>query len=193
MTNQKRHAVRVHILYLGLLAVLGLVTVASGFAQVSSAAAQWKPGAPQVQLQGQIEIVHQDYKDGHGKFVYTLKQADGTRTPMLFVKHPPTHLLTGDHVRVTGQKSGGSLLLYSGNTNVLKTGGGGTTTPPSVPVPYAFGSQKTLVILVNFQDDAVQPATITDVQNAFFTAASNFVMENSYGQTSLTGNVVGWY
>jgi hypothetical protein len=31
------------------------------------------------------------------------------------------------------------------------------------------------------------------VQNAFLTAASNFITENSYGQTSLTGAVVGWY
>src|SRR5947209_6404008 len=91
----------------------------------SAAAAQWQPGAPQVQLEGQLEIVHQDYKDGHGKFVYSLKQTDGTRVRLQFVKHPPTHLLTGDHVRVTGQRSGGSLILYSGGTTVKNTGGGG--------------------------------------------------------------------
>jgi len=160
----------------------------------SAAAAQWQAGGQRVQLEGELEIVHQDYKDGHGKFVYTLKQADGTRLPLQFVKHPPTHLLTGDHVRANGQLSGGSLTLYSGNTNLTKTtSGGGTTTTPSIPVPYTFGSQSTLVILVNFQDDAVEPATVTDVQNAFFTAANNFFSENSYGQTSLTGNVVGWY
>src|SRR5207245_2369539 len=105
----------------------------------------------------------------------------------------PTHLLTGDHVSADGQLSGGSLILYSGGTNVRKTGGGGTTTTSSIPVPYTFGSQNTLVILVNFQDDAVQPYTLADAQNAFFTAANNFMTENSYGQTSLTGDVVGWY
>jgi len=33
----------------------------------------------------------------------------------------------------------------------------------------------------------------TDVQNAFFTTANSFITENSYGQASLTGAVVGWY
>jgi hypothetical protein len=159
----------------------------------SAAAAQWQPGAPQIQLEGQIEIVHQDFKDGHGKFIYTLKQADGTRVPLHFVKNPPTHVLTGDHVTVSGQQSSSGLILYSGGTNVKNTGGGGTTTTSSIPVPNTFGNQAVLVILVNFQDDVVQPYAATDVQNAFFTAANNFVTENSYGQTSLTGSVVGWY
>src|SRR5579864_4442498 len=116
-----------------------------------TAAAQWKAGAPQVQLEGQIEIVHQDFKDGHGKFVYTLKQADGTRVPLQFVKHPPTHVLTGDHVKVSGQRSSSGLVLYSGG-NVKNTGGGGSTsctadsgqicsTTASIPVPHTFGSQ----------------------------------------------------
>src|SRR6185437_2747017 len=53
--------------------------------------------------------------------------------------------------------------------------------------------QSALVILVNFQDAAVQPYLASDVQNAFFSAANSFIMENSYQQTSLTGDVVGWY
>jgi M6 family metalloprotease-like protein len=172
----------------------------------ATAAAQWKAGAPQVQLEGQIEIVHQDFKDGHGKFVYTLKQADGARLPLQFVKHPPTHVLTGDHVQVNGQMSGGSLILYSGG-NVKQSGGGSSsctadsgsscsTTASSIPVPNTFGNQSVLVILVNFQDDAVQPYTAADAQNLYFgtgSTLSNFISENSYGQTSITGTVVGWY
>src|ERR1041384_994913 len=69
------------------------------------AIAQWKVGAPQVHLQGQLEIVHIDFKDGHGQYVYTLKQADDTRVPLHFVKNPPTHLLTGDQVAISGQQS----------------------------------------------------------------------------------------
>src|SRR6266849_8642892 len=161
------------------------------------AAAQWQAGGPQVQLEGELEIVHQDFKDGHGRFVYSLKQPDGTRVPLQFVKHPPTHLLTGDHVRANGQLSSGTLTLYSGSTNLTKTttSNGKTTPPPtsSIPVPYTFGAQSTLVILVNFQDYAGALYAVSDVQNAFFTTANNFMTENSYGQTSLTGDVVGWY
>src|SRR5579864_5041618 len=160
------------------------------------AAAQWKPGGPQVQLEGQIEIMHQDFKDGHGKFVYTLKQADGTRVPLQFVKHPPTNVLTGDHVQVSGQRSGSGLILYSGG-NVKGSGGGGSTgggtSGSSIPVPNTFGAQSLLIILVNFQDDVVQPYASGDIQSVFFSSSNSFFVENSYQQTSLTGAVVGWY
>jgi len=160
------------------------------------AAAQWKAGAPQVQLEGQIEIMHQDFKDGHGKYVYTLKQADGSRVPLQFVKNPPTHLLTGDHVQVSGQRAGGGLILYSGGTNVKNTGGGGSTgggTSSSIPVPNTFGTQSVLVILVNFQDDPVEAFTVATAQDVFSGTSSNFFMENSYQQTSIAATVVGWY
>jgi Gametolysin peptidase M11/NPCBM-associated, NEW3 domain of alpha-galactosidase len=165
----------------------------------AAAAAQSQAGGQRVQLEGELEIVHQDYKDGHGQFVYSLKTADGTRVPLRFVRRPPTHLLTGDHVRANGQLSGGSLILNSGSTNLTKTttNSNGKTPPPppppSIPVPNTFGSQSVLVILVNFQDDAIQPFTNADVQNAVFTTAADYIAENSYGQTSLTGDVVGWY
>jgi M6 family metalloprotease-like protein len=159
------------------------------------AAAQWKPGAPQVQLEGQIEIVHQDFPDGHGKFIYTLKQSNGSRVPLHFVKNPPTYFLTGDHVTAKGQQSSSGLILYSGG-NVKNSGGGGSTgggTSSSIPVPNTFGTQSVLVILVDFQDDAVQPYTVADAQNAFFSSSNGFFIENSYQQTTLTGSVVGWY
>src|SRR5579864_7757955 len=169
----------------------------------ATAAAQWKAGAPQVQLEGQIEIMHQDFKDGHGKFMYTLKQADGTRVPLQFVKQPPTHLLTGDHVTASGQQSSSGLILYSGG-NVKSSGGGGsgsctadsgtcTTTTSSIPVPNTFGAQSVLVILVNFQDDPSQPYTPATAQNVVFSTVNEFMLENSYQQTSLTGDVVGWF
>jgi hypothetical protein len=163
-------------------------------AQAAAIQLQRDPGQ-HVQLDGQIEIVHQDFKDGHGRFVYSLKQADGTRVPMHFLKGAPTHLLTGDHVRADGQLSGGSLILYSGGTNVRNSGGGttGGGTTSSIPVPNTFGAQSVLVILVNFQDDAVQPYTVAQAQNAFFNTSNSFFIANSYQQTSLTGNAVGWY
>jgi hypothetical protein len=171
---------------------------ASDMAENPAVTAQLQSGKGKpAQLDGQVEIVHQDFPDGHGKFVFTLKQADGTRVPMQFAKHPPTHLLTGDHVRANGQILNGNLLLYSGG-NVKQTGGGsgasgGSSTTTSIPVPNTFGAQSILVILVNFQDDVVQPYTTAGAQDAFFGTANNFMVENSYQQTSLTGDVVGWY
>jgi hypothetical protein len=178
----------------GIFAALVLLGSTSVLAQTTgnpAAAAQSQVGASQrVQLEGELEIIHQDFKDGHGRFLYSLKMTDGTRVPLHFVKQPPTHLLTGDHVRANGQLSGGSLVLYSGSTNVTKTT---TTSTSSIPVPNTFGAQSTLVILVNFQDYANEPYTVADTQNMFFGTANNFFVENSYGQTSITGTVVGWY
>src|SRR6266849_11150108 len=119
-------------------------------------AAQSQVGPDQgVQLEGELEIVYQDFKDGHHRLLYSLKRSDGTRVPLQFVKEPPTHLLTGDHVRASGQLSGGSLILYSGSTSVTKTTAGDATgsTTSSIPLPYTFGGQYALIILVNFQDD----------------------------------------
>jgi len=174
-------------------------SLAAQVGQTTATAAQSQVGPGQgVQLEGELEIIYQDFKDGRHSLSYSLKRSDGTRVPLQFVKEPPTHLLTGDHVRASGQMSGGSLILYSGSTNVkqttTKTTGDATgTAATSIPVPNTFGAQSTLVILVNFQDDAIQPYTIADAQNAFFGTANNFLMENSYGQTSITGTVVGWY
>ena len=165
----------------------------SDLADDPSVAAQLQSGQGKAaQLDGQIEIVHQDFPDGHGKFFFSLKQADGTRVPMKFAKHPPTNLLTGDHVRANGQMLNGSLLLYSGS-NAKQTGGGSGGGTSTIPVPNTFGAQSVLVILVNFQDDPVQPYTVADAQRAVFGTANAFFQENSYGQTSLSGNVVGWY
>lgn len=167
------------------------------------AAAQWRAGGPQIQLQGQIEIVRQDFRNGQGKYVYTLKQADGTRVPMHFVKNPPTHLLTGDKVTASGQQSSSGLILYSGG-NVKNSGGGGTgsctadsgqtcITTPSIPLPYTFGNQSTLLIAVNFQDNTLVSCDPVAAWSQFSSAANSFVAENSYGQTSITGTAVGCF
>jgi hypothetical protein len=174
------------------LMLLGSTTLFAQNNAGATAAAQSQVGqGHRVQLDGQLEILHQDFKDGRGLYYYFLKKADGTRVPLQFTKQPPTHLLTGARIRVDGQLSGGSLVLYSGNTSVTTT----TTTvsQSSSPVPNTFGAQSTLVILVNFQDYAVQPYTVADAQNMFFGTLNNFITENSYGQTSITGAVVGWF
>jgi hypothetical protein len=48
-------------------------------------------------------------------------------------------------------------------------------------------------MLVNFQDDAVQPYTISDAQAMYSGSVNDFMMQNSYGQTSIVPTVVGWY
>src|SRR5262249_40858384 len=46
---------------------------------------------------------------------------------------------------------------------------------------------------VNFSDNTSQPYTKAAVQATVFTGASNFDLENSYGQLWLTGDVYGYF
>lgn len=145
----------------------------------------------QLEAEGQLLIMHQDFKHS-GRYLYFLDTPQ-RRVSLHFAKNPPTHLLTGDYVRVRGtQQSDGSLLLASGGSNNVKS-----TTPSSgssIPLPNTIGAQSTLVILVNFQDAPNnQPYTTADAQNVTFGNASSFFQENSYQQTWLTGDVAGWF
>jgi hypothetical protein len=173
-----------------------LAGVPGGLAQADQASTQAQASSGKhVQLEGELEILNKDLKD-RAEVSYSLKLANGQHVPMHFANDAPTHLLTGDHVQAEGDLSNNTLVLYSG-TNVKKGGSGGSgspTNPPTgIPVPNTFGSQSTLIMLVNFQDDAVQPYAISDVLAAYSGPVNDFFIENSYGQTSIAPTVVGWY
>ena len=120
-----------------------------------------------------------------------------------FAGPEPAGLNTGDVLEVTGVQVGNLLAASAGEVpNTVTTTashGNQIEARPSAPtwnptvVPGAIGSQPTLVMLVNFQDNTSQPYTLSQAATAIFTAANAFVLENSYLQTSLTGTVVGWY
>lgn len=181
-------------LSLGLLALLPVAAVPSGFAQTNATSTPAPASSSQhVQLEGELEVLNKDFKD-HAEVSYSLKLANGNRLPMKFTGDAPKGFVTGDHVQAEGELSSNTLLLYSGS-NVKSGGNGGTppTTSTSIPLPNTFGPQSTLVILVNFQDSAVEPWTPASVQTMFSGTVNNFIKENSYGQTSIVPTVVGWY
>jgi hypothetical protein len=55
------------------------------------------------------------------------------------------------------------------------------------------GEQKTAVLLVNFEDRAVQPITPAAAQTLVFGSVSDFYWENSYQKTFLSGQTFGWF
>src|SRR5713101_5212397 len=66
------------------------------------AAAESEVGSSRrVQLEGELEILDQDFEHW-SRYLYFLKLSDGTRLELHFLKHPPTNLLTGDHIRIDG-------------------------------------------------------------------------------------------
>jgi hypothetical protein len=61
-------------------------------------------------------------------------------------------------------------------------------------LPNTFGEQKTLVVLVNFQNNPTsQPYTVDQVRTLVFGNVSNFYYESSYYQAWLAGDVYGWF
>lgn len=170
--------------------------IANSFAVTEAVAAGPGARAALVKLSGKLEILHEDFPH-FDRNLYFLMRADGTRVRLYFARHPPTRFLTGAPVSVSGSRqSDGSLLLYSGNTNVItsSTTKSSTGTASTTPLPNTLGPQSTLVILVNFQDDpSDQPYTAADAQSTVFGITSDFFLENSYGQMSLTGDVAGWF
>ena len=148
-----------------------------------------------MELAGTLEVRVADYAR-RSRTRYFLTMPSGRRIRLHFAKHPPTNLLTGDRVVVQGARlADGSLMLASGTTNHIKGKPQQPQQPaPSAVLPNTLGAQSTLVMLVNFQDDpSNQPYTVADADSTVFTTGSSFFMENSYQQTWLTGDVVGWF
>lgn len=144
---------------------------------------------------GELEILHQDLNDNSSRYLYFLKKSNGSRIRLRFKSRAPTNLLTGDHVRVHGAQSGATITLASGGSvTTFSKFAKPQPSPAPGPLPNTLGAQSTLVILVNFQDDPTnQPYTTADAQGVVFGTVSSFFLENSYQQTWLTGDVVGWY
>jgi hypothetical protein len=139
------------------------------------------PAAERV-VEGTLEVLYEDAADT-ARLVYFLNS--GTeRIPLRFERNPP-RLLHGSRVRARGRFESGVLALSDGSSSA-------SFSPASLTTPFTFGVQSVIVILVNFSDLTTQPFTTATAQSVTFTDANNFDLENSFGQTSLTGEVTGW-
>jgi hypothetical protein len=139
----------------------------------------------QLATQGDLEVLEEDYLKEH-RLRFFLKEHNGRRMSLHFAEHPPA-LRSGSKVRVKGVKVGDAMALDSGSTSSVEV----MAVPP---LPNTFGTQRTVVILVNFSNSpATQPYTVSFAQNVVFNQTSNFYNANSFGQTSLSGDVFGWF
>ena len=132
---------------------------------------------------GEIEVLHVDHVvAADDYYIRTLKTSRGP-VSLHFAGDAPD-LETGTHVRVRGVRIGDAIALTASDVSVEKA--------VSV-LSGTLGVQKTLVILVNFSDAATQPFTVATANNTVFGTTSNYDYEASYQQTTLTGDVTGWY
>ena len=135
----------------------------------------------EVTLDGDLEVIHEDRTDG-SRYHHFLK-AGRERLSLHFVGEAPT-LKTGQRVRMTGVRVKQAVALAGGSDSVQTL---------AAALPNTLGVTKTLVILVNFQDNASQPYTTDYARSVVFTTTSNWDLENSYQQTWLGGDVYGWF
>ena len=135
----------------------------------------------EMDVEGELEVLHED-RDDDSRYLYSVKVKE-ERFSLHFAAHPPT-LETGTWVRVRGIRIERALALESGTTSVESL---------SLVLSNSFGEQRTVVILVNFQDKPTEePYTRDHARDVVFGTANQFYAEASYEQTSLAGDVFGW-
>ena len=143
-----------------------------------------------VELEGSLEVLVEDRADGSRTLMF-LQADNGERYELSFASQPSAAYQTGARVRVSGVKFESVIAVASGKQDLHKVSGGLSTQSVNA-LSQAFGVQKTLVMLVNFSDNPTQPYTVASAQSVM-SQTSNFDLENSYGQTWLQADVVGWY
>ncbi|MGD2138197.1 MAG: NEW3 domain-containing protein [Gammaproteobacteria bacterium] len=147
-----------------------------------------------VQLEGELEVLYEDHEDGSHRLRHFLTVYEGRIS--LHFKAEPRGLLSGTPVRAAGVLLGDAMALESGESILTLAADGGSTGGSSggapAPVPNTFGEQRTLILLVNFATLPEEPWSVTEARATVFGPVSDFFRENSYGQTWLAGDVVGW-
>lgn len=152
-------------------------------------------------LEGELEVIYEDYEDG-SKLRHLLKTSFGERFELRFAARNKDWR-SGLAVRAQGWllESGdtpgsvqGDLVLSDDEQGLMLADGGTGSGTLAYDMPNTTGAQRTLAILVNFQDKpSEKPWTTSQANSLVFGDVSNFFKENSSQQTWLTGSVAGWY
>ncbi len=130
--------------------------------------------------------VEDDLGAGRARMRYELQTDDGEVVPLRFAGEPAAK--TGDRIRVTGFR-GRDAFDVDGVEPL-----GRAPLGREALSAWTTGAKKVLVMLLNFTNDSTFTATtVTNTQALFFGAGSsvaNYYAEASYGQTSMSGDVV---
>lgn len=88
--------------------------------------------------------------------------------------------------RATARSAIAAAILFAAGCGHVRA----QSTPPS---GATIGDIRTAVVLVNFQDNATQPKTASQAGTLVFGNVSDFLWENSYHHTFLSGDTFGWF
>ncbi|MFT5727674.1 MAG: hypothetical protein ACI8PB_001812 [Desulforhopalus sp.] len=153
------------------------------------------------EMQGELEVLYEDYEDGRHRLRHILKTATG-RIELQLPENAKA-MQSGIRVRARGWlfkhggETSGTLMLNDpmDSLELLADGAtvSATTSSSTAFLPNTSGEQGVLVLMVNFQDNPTQPWTPQQAEEMVFGTVNDFYMENSYGQTWLSGDVYGYY
>lgn len=147
-----------------------------------------------VDLEGELEVLYEDYDDGSHHLRHFLKAFD--EHIALHFQAEPHGLFFGMAVSAHGVRLGNAMALASDeNILILEAGTdpNGGTNEGAPALTNTLGEQRTAILLVNFPTNAAQPWTVQEAYNVVFGSVSDFFLENSYDQTWLSGDVFGWF
>lgn len=158
-----------------------------------------------LELDGELEVIYEDYQNGEHRLRHFLKTAFGERFELRLAK-ARREWRSGLSVRAQGvllentEDAGapiqGDLVVNDDDSGLLLLADDGTSSGGELAydLPNTTGAQRTLAILVNFQDKpSEKPWTASQANSLVFGDVSNFFKENSSQQTWLTGSIAGWY
>lgn len=147
-----------------------------------------------INLEGIIEIRAALYLKNKGEEIqYLLHTNDNKLYYLHIIGQVPAALTSGSRVVL---KKAYSFSIANGFNNVVVSAEDFKITKQAVTtaIPDAFGSQKTIAILVNFQDQPNnQPWTKEVVSDMVFNNINKQYYEASYNQTTIVGSTVGWF
>ena len=159
------------------------------------------------ELAGELEIFYEDYEQVElSRLRHVLKTKTG-RVELHFSNIKSlSNLKHGTKIKAIGlftessysegSKSASALIDRQEELELLADDGSTvtTTSTATTQLENTLGEQKTLVLLINFQDNPTErPWTIDEVQTMVFGTVDDYYQEASYGQTWLTGDVMGYY
>jgi hypothetical protein len=144
----------------------------------------------EVSIEGELQVVG-ECEETNGRTLYFVETGK-ERLQVSFVGSMAEELKTGSRISVRGTRVRDQLIAERDSLTI-------TRDIAELTSSAVVGEKKVLVLLVNFQDNAQsQPYTIDQVNNLLFnrsnpSSVANYYLEASYGQTSITGDTVGWF
>lgn len=157
------------------------------------------------ELSGQLSVIYEDKKDDVSELLYSLETDDGESIAIYPDKD--IHSYAGKHLKLKGLQTGHNLAIKTEGLKkleIIDDGADQLVLNPNLKgrkkakQPDSVGKQKTLVILAQDASDpsGSKQATKSQVRKKYFgndgNSVNDFIVANSYGKASITGEVTGW-